>query len=93
MSSWNVGHVTLARILERDHEVRPWRHDASPTAHRIVVDDGDAVIFVPREAAVRWRDGIVLVYSVGRVHVITARGEIVLSESEEEALRASWGLL
>lgn len=93
MSSWNVGRIDLAHMLERDHEIRPWKHDESPTALRVAIDGGDSVIHVPAHSAVRWRDDAVLVHTRGRVHVITARGEIVLSPEEEELLRDSWGLL
>lgn len=95
---WGVGMVSLAELLEREHEVAPWLdEDRYPANGRMLgfspptrVVLGSSTFHVHHAAAVRYREGVAFLHDRGRVRILSERGEVLLSEIEEAMLRAYW---
>ncbi|WP_395640352.1 hypothetical protein [Pseudolysinimonas sp.] len=87
--TWGHGSQTLAGVLEREHAVQPWEEPEEARPLRVHLPWGTSV-YAPSTSVVRWRGDAVLILALGVVRIVTESGEIVLDDSERDALKAHW---
>lgn len=85
----NVRHVPWRDEpeIERFEDGRPKPGSAAE------VRVGGSTYRVPEHAAIRHRGGVAYLNVRGRAHVLSERGEIVLTGEQEQAIRSAWSEL